>query len=119
MPQQPANVESPASNRRAGTRHPPRARVKVECRRGASGLGPNLANELIDLSQLGAKITAKSELQIGEEVEITLLSHALQKPVRVLANIVRAEALKNGGFCSGVRFQKPVSYAELRLLTNF
>jgi len=118
MHEPPRTVDS-SHNRRADTRHPPRARVKVECRRGAAGLGPNLATELIDLSQLGAKITAKSELQIAEELEITLLSHALQKPVKVLANVVRAEVMKDSRFRYGVRFQRPVSYAELRLLTNF
>ncbi len=118
MHNQPLKVESIA-NRRADTRHPPRARVKIECRRGAAGLGPNLAVELIDLSQLGAKITTKVELQIAEEIEITLLNSALTKPVKVLANVVRTEFLKDEVFRSGVRFQKPVSYAELRLLTNF
>jgi c-di-GMP-binding flagellar brake protein YcgR len=106
------------TNRRAEARHPPRARVKIECRKDL-GLGPNLATAVLDISQIGAKITTTAEIPISEEVEIKLLSHALQKPVKVLANVVRIEALKNGAYSVGVRFQKPVTYAELRLLTNF
>jgi hypothetical protein len=112
-------TSEPIANRRVDNRIAPRARVKVECRKSSGGLGQNLATELIDLSQFGAKITSKAELVTGQEVEIILLSAALQKPVKVLANVVRSEELKNGAFRLGIRFQKSVSYGELRLLTNF
>src|SRR5262245_50209362 len=118
MTEQPPST-SAAPNRRADSRHEPRARVKVECRKGSAGLGQNLATQVLDLSQLGAKITTKAELPVGAEVEISLLAAAFQRPVKVMANVVRSETLKDGSFRVGVRFQKPVSYADIRLLTNF
>jgi hypothetical protein len=106
-------------NRRADPRYMPRAKVKVECRRGQSGLGPNLATGLLDLSQLGAKLTTKDELAAGTAVEISLLSAGLTKPIKVPAEVVRSEALKNDTWRLGVRFTKALTYAELRQLTNF
>lgn len=106
-------------NRRSHPRYAPRAKVKFECRKGSSGLGANLASALLDLSQLGAKIVCKAEVEVGEEVEVTLVAPAFQKPVKVLANVMRTSDLKDGGCQIGVRFQRPISYADLRLLTNF
>src|SRR5262245_46721795 len=118
MTEQPISTPA-APNRRADHRYEPRAKVKVECRKGSAGLGQNLATEVLDLSQLGAKITTKVELPTGEEVEICLVAAAHQRPIKVMAHVVRTESLKNGSYRLGVRFNTPVSYADLRLLTNF
>jgi hypothetical protein len=107
------------SNRRMHPRYAPRAKVKIECRKGSSGLCANVAMALLDLSQFGAQITTKSEMTVGQEVEITLVAPAFQKPLKMLANVMRAEGMKDEGYKMGLRFQKPITYAELRLLTNF
>jgi hypothetical protein len=106
-------------NRRSHPRYAPRAKVKVECRKGSSGLSANIAAALLDLSQLGAKLISKTEIDVGAEVEVTLVAPAFQKPIKVLANVMRASDLKDGRIQIGVRFQHPISYADLRLLTNF
>ena len=106
-------------NRRSHPRYAPRAKVKIECRKGASGLSANIASSLLDLSQLGAKIIAKTEVDVGSEVEVILVAPAFQKPIRILAIVMRASDLKDGGCQIGVRFHHPISYADLRLLTNF
>ena len=75
-------------NRRNERRCPPKRSVKVTCRKGALGLGPNLALSLLDVSETGVRLIVKEELKARQEVEITLLGIGQQRPLQVMGAVV-------------------------------
>jgi hypothetical protein len=102
-----------AANRRAGRRLPPRARVKVTCRKGSLDLGPNLAVTLLDISQSGARLVVRGELAVRQEVFLTLEGAASGRQARRLAEVVWCVPVADGASCVGLRLQKPLPYADL------
>jgi len=104
-------------NRRACVRREPRGRFKVWCRKGSTGLGPNLALDLLDVSQTGACLVVREPLEPGQEVHIALLGQGHLRPVVTLADIIRCKSLPDGHYEIGVRFRKLLRYADLQHLT--
>jgi hypothetical protein len=56
--------------KRVGRRHPARHGAQVEFRRGATGLGPDLAVGLVDVSDDGVCVHIKESVAAGDEVEV-------------------------------------------------
>jgi hypothetical protein len=105
---------SPHSNRRGSRRRLPRASVKVECRRGYCGLGPNVLVNFLDLSEGGLRFVAKSALEPKGEVEVLISNFGLRQPIKRLANVAWVLPLEDGQFCVGLQFQKRLSYQDLQ-----
>lgn len=106
----------PGPNRRSSIRRPPRGKARVTCLKGSLGLGRNLAKSLLDISETGARLILTAALARGDEVEVTLSSPNLPRPIRLLGNVIRSIPDGEGHFAVGVRFQKSVNYAELSRL---
>ncbi len=102
-----------ASNRRKGHRKNPRTNVTVECRRGSLGLGKNMADSFLDISEGGVRLTVKVPLNIDDEVEITLLGCQVGKPFKRQGKVCWAIPIENGGCCIGVEFEKRLPYVEV------
>jgi hypothetical protein len=111
-------VSAKPSNRRQSQRRKPRGCVKLECRHGAYGLGPNLATLVLDVSDTGTRIIVKNELQLEGEVEITIAGYGMQKPIKRLANVRWQVTLDDGRFCVGVEFQKRLIYRDWQNLAS-
>lgn len=101
-------------NRRGSRRRTPRASIKVECRRGYCGLGPNLLVQFLDLSEGGLRFVANVLLENKEEVEVLVSSFGLRQPIKRLATVVWVMPLEGGQSCVGLQFQKRLSYQEIQ-----
>src|SRR4051812_1813885 len=101
-----------ASNRRSSERRKPRRTVKVECRNGSHGLGPDIAVGVLDLSDTGVRMIIKSAVAVKKDVEITISGYGMMKAMKVLATIRWVVAIENGQFCIGAEFQKRIPYRE-------
>ncbi len=104
------------TNRRASARRRARRAITLQCRRGAMGLGPNLCTGLLDVSERGVQLLLKESLKPGDEVEVVLDGHGLQKAIRRMAQVRWVQSLPDGQWCAGVRFEKLLSYRELQTL---
>jgi hypothetical protein len=104
-------------NRRSSQRRTPRGMPRMECRRGYLGLGPNLAEKLLDISQTGARFLSTTELPAGVEVEVVVISYGRPKPVKVLGAVVRSQAEADGHWIVSIRFDHYIDYATWQQVT--
>ena len=107
-----------ATNRRSTARKPARQSVQLHCRRGALGLGVDLASEFLDVSEGGVKLVAKELLQPGDEVEIIMEGHGLRGPIRRLGEVRWVLPVDGAGCRAGVRFQKLISYRDVQSVSR-
>src|SRR2546423_6797730 len=73
-------------------RSPFKSRARIECRRGTSGLGPDLVVLVLGLSETGIDLVAQDRLESGQEVEVLLSDLSLAKPVRRIGRVVSSAA---------------------------
>jgi hypothetical protein len=109
----PTNRPDHLRNRRQAARKVPRSTVRVECRRGASGLGKNIVGQFLDLSEGGARLVLTEAVPARDEVEVLIFGSSQRRPIRRLANICWLLALEDGNFCAGVEFQKRLLFNEV------
>lgn len=107
--------EKQRSNRRSARRHKPCG--TIECRKGSVGLGPNLAVALLDISETGLRMLAKTVFQKGEDVEITLVSKRHARPLRMMADVAWCVEAADGQYCVGLSFRRRLMYMEFQNLT--
>jgi PilZ domain len=105
------------ANRRNCRRQLAKGSTKVNCLKGCWGLGANLARAVLDLSEDGAQLIVKEPLAVGQEVEVSLSGPFHNRPVKVEARVVWAEAAAGEDYRAGVRFDKRLPYADLQNLT--
>jgi hypothetical protein len=111
-------MKTEPNNRRSGIRWMPRGGVEVTCQQGNTGLGPNLAVSILDISETGIRLMVNRSLEKNEEIEINLLSLGNPRPMKLLANVVWSVAAAEGNYCVGARFQKRIQYSDFSRLTN-
>jgi hypothetical protein len=112
------NSTTAHSNRRRSQRRTPRGSVKLECRVGLFGLGPNLASSTLDLSDNGARLIVTRALDVKKDVEIVVAGCGLNKPIKRLAHIRWQLKLDDGRFCIGVQFQKRLEWRNWMSLVS-
>jgi PilZ domain len=108
---------TPRVNRRASRRSPLRGTVRVECRKGALGLGPDLVKFPLDISETGVRLVLKVELGEGQEVEV-LISGGHGKPLKRTARVIWSVPTENNCHVVGVRFDGHLPFAELQGVTR-
>lgn len=106
-------TQSSASNRRTSKRHVARTSVTIEVRKGALGLGANVAAQFLDISEGGVRVIIKSPMNPKDEVEITLTGHGVNKPVKRMATVAWVAKLETGQFAIGCLFDKRLAYADV------
>ena len=79
-----------------------------------TGLGPNLALTLLDVSETGARLVVKEPITRGQEIELGLLAPGCVREYALSGVIVWAVATASGAHCVGVQFQKRLSYSALQ-----
>lgn len=109
---------SSPKNRRRSVRRAARNSVKAECRKGAYGLGADLAVQLLDLSDSGIRLIIKQALDIRAEVEIIIGGYGMRQPLKRLGNVRWLIALEGGLFGVGIEFQKHLPYREWQTLAS-
>jgi hypothetical protein len=114
----PEILQAKPANRRRSPRRRPRSAVKVECRRGTSGMGANLVVTVLDVSDSGTRLIVKQALEPRAEVEIILSGYGLKTPIKRIGNVRWQVALENGQFCMGIEFQKHLPYRDWQSLAS-
>jgi hypothetical protein len=109
-------TQSSQNNRRISPRRKPRSVVKVECRKGALGLGKNICTRLLDISESGMRLIVKYELKPKDEVEILVSGAGMAGTVKRLADVCWVVPTDGAGFCIGVRFQKLLPYRDIQAI---
>ena len=104
-------------NRRIHARRPAKRSTKVTCQKGAMGLGANLALALLDVAETGVRMVLRSSLEVGQEVEVTLLGPGQAKPLRQLAEVAWCVETADNRYCMGACFQGRLTFAELQSLS--
>jgi len=104
--------ESKPRQRRAVTRRQPKGGTRVVCREGTLGLGPNLA--LGDVSGVGRAADGRRAAAAGQEVEVVLSGPGVRRDIVRHGEVVWSLAGPDGTSRVGVRFHKPLDYANLQ-----
>jgi hypothetical protein len=92
--------------------------VRITCRKGCLGLGPNIALSLLDLSETGARLLVTESLAEKEEVELTLIAPGLTREVKHLGRVIWALTTAEGHYCIGIQFEKRLNYGTLTDLSR-
>src|SRR5262245_911500 len=112
-------MKKATQNRRSSRRMPPLGNVRATCRKGALDLGPDLALGVLDLSETGVRLLLRARLPAGAEVALLRETAASGKQVKRLALVAWCVATEGGGSCAGLRFEKPLPYADLDRVARF
>ena len=113
----PNQAPAPSRNRRLNNRRPPRSGVKVTCRKGATGLGPNIARSLLDVSESGVRLLVGEVLPEKREVEVCLQAAGQAREVRVTGRVAWCVPC-DGGACVGIQFDKRLDYATFNTVSR-
>jgi hypothetical protein len=106
-------TEGPAPDRRGGGRVSPKPTARVALR---LSYGHRLLPSLLDLSRGGAGVLADRPLAPGQHVEVILGTLWLAGPVRRPATVAWCMEVDEGRHAAGLRFDEPLTPAELRSL---
>jgi hypothetical protein len=104
-------------NRRSSRRSPLRGTVRVECRKGALGLGPDLVKFPLDISETGVRVVLKVALAEGQEVEV-VISGGYAKPLKRTARVIWSVPTENNCHVVGLRFDGYLPFADLQGMTK-
>ena len=113
-----ATNQSSQANRRASKRQTTRNSVKIEIRKGALGLGPNLTLQILDISEGGLRAVVKINLASKQETEVLMSGHGLAKAIKRQATVTWSVELESGEFAVGLRFEKVLPYRDVQTLSN-
>jgi hypothetical protein len=104
------------ANRRRARRIPVNRLAKIQCRKSRMGLGANLTEKVLDLSETGVCLIVKAALKPGEEVELLLDNPGFTRPLTCPGKVVWSVALADGSHGIGVDFHKALSAAVCQRL---
>jgi c-di-GMP-binding flagellar brake protein YcgR len=107
-----SKLEVKRNNRRRSQRRKPRNSVRVECRKGAHGLGANIVAAVLDISDTGVRLIATQATDPNGEVEIVISGYGMKELIKRIGNVRWQVKLENGHFCTGVEFQKQIAYRD-------
>jgi hypothetical protein len=92
--------------------------TRVSCRLGPYGMGAEVSVAVLDLSVEIIRLTARAPMDPGQEVEITLESIGLLRPVTQTANVTECTPAADGAYCVCCVFEKAIGYREFMALTS-
>lgn len=113
-----AVLQPAQSNRRKSPRRRPRSAVKIECRKGTTGLGNNLIATVLDVSDTGVRAVLTQELAPRAEVEIIITSFSVKETIKRVGVIRWQVKMENGQFCTGIEFHKRLVYRDWQNLAS-
>ena len=105
-------------NRRTWRRKKPRSTAKADCRKGTLGFGPNLALEILDISESGMGLILKKPVNPLDEVEVVLRNFVQAKTIKQIARVIWCLPMQDGRFCVGLKFQRWVTYADVQMIAK-
>ena len=109
-------LPTPASASRSAPRRPSR-HIDITCRKGATGLGPNLGVALLDVTEDRLKVRLKSAVPVGEDVEVELTPPGSGKPMKLRGTAVTCRPSGGGTFVSKILLRHRLAFRELSDIT--
>jgi hypothetical protein len=104
---------APPATARTARRH-----LVVACRPGTTGLGPNLARGLVDLTEDRLKVRLNSPIPVGEEVEVEITSPGVGKALKLRGSVVTCRPSADGkSFVAKVLLRHRLTFRQLAELT--
>jgi PilZ domain len=108
----------PIPERRTLPRRTAKHGARAELRRGLLGMGPDLAVELVDVSQEGARIRLRAPVCPGEQVEVALWPPGGLRSLRGPAVVRWCRPAADGTAQAGVRFRTRMTLNDLSKLAE-
>jgi hypothetical protein len=99
-------------------RKPAKESTRASCRLGPYGMGAEVRVAVLDLSVESIRLTARAAMEPGQEVEVTLESIGLLRPVTQTANVAVCTPADDGAYCVCLTFEKAIGYREFMALTS-
>lgn len=93
-----------------------RSSVRIECRIGAPGLGPNLVLVPVNLSESGVRLVLHLDLPEGQEVEIIFQGPG--QPVKRVGKVAWSSTRPDGAFETGIHFDSDLTQADYHNFTE-
>jgi hypothetical protein len=81
-------------------------------------MGADVAVAVLDLSPEGVRLSVKTPLEPCHEVEVSLESIGLRRPVILPAKATWCIPAADGTYCVGLAFEKTIGYREFMALTS-
>jgi hypothetical protein len=101
------------------TARAPRRHLEVTCRRGTTGLGPNLAVGLVDVTEDRLKLRLTAPLPVVEEVEIELTPPGNGKALKLRGMVAACRPSRDGkSSVAKVRLRHRLTFRQLADLTT-
>ena len=95
-----------------------RRHMSVVCRPGSTGLGPNLARGLVDLTEDRVKVRLNAPIPVGEDVEVELTPPGVGKPLKLRGSVVTCRPSTDGkSFVAKVLLRHRLTFRQLAELT--
>jgi hypothetical protein len=107
---------APVRNKRLTRRRPPKRTTRALLYGSAIGVGANLAVSVLDLSETGIRLVIKSEMKVGQQVQVELESSS-RRLVKVQATLIWILPTIDGNFCAGFQFDKTIEWGSILSLT--
>jgi two-component system, cell cycle sensor histidine kinase and response regulator CckA len=106
-----------SQERRRFARRQTRGRVTVASLSGAPGADANVAEELMDMCKEGVCVVLQVHLERGREVEVNLSGRDSPEATKRTAKVMWSVALGDSRYRTGLRFCRPLNYAEFQQFT--
>jgi hypothetical protein len=106
------------SDSQRSQRKPAKQSTRVSCRLGPYGMGAEVGVTVLDLSVESIRLTARAPMEPGQEVEVSLESIGLLRPVTVTANVAECTPAADGEYCLTLVCEKAIGYREFMALTS-
>jgi len=101
------------------TARPPRAHLGVVVRRGTTGLGPNLAIGLVDLTEDRLKIRLTAPVPVGEDMEVELTPPGNGRALKLRGAVATCRPARDGkASVAKVRLRHRLTFRQLADLTG-
>jgi hypothetical protein len=104
-------------NKRLNRRVAPKRATKAICYANALGLGANIADSVLDVSETGIRLKLKSGLKKGQEVQMTLETTG-KRLTKIQAHCMWILPAGDGTFFAGFRFEKSIDWASFLALAS-
>jgi len=106
------------AGRRTAPRHPALPGARAEVRPWGGGPVPDVAVELLDVSELGVRVRFRLPAQVSQRFEVTLRDAGGNRLARVMATLSWSAPAADGTFLAGLVLGRPLLPDVVRRLAG-
>lgn len=110
--------ELPWADRRLAERRPAREGARVEIRRWGISAGPDVGEELIDVSEIGIRASMQMAVRRGEQLDVTLWVPGGAWCIRSMGIVCWCVTGIEGKAIAGIRLRRRLTTADFKRLAD-